>query len=61
MEVTWEDEGKEEEEVEVDGVGMFWTFPPNIRLRSLVQLEPFCPFFMAAGGKEEWKTSRIYV
>ncbi len=55
MEVTWEgvepelDEGVEA--VEVEG-SEFWTFPPNMRLRSLVQLEPFWPFFMVAGGEK---------
>lgn len=56
MEVTWveEEEAVEEEEVE-DGVNAFWTFPPNMRLRSLVQLEPFWPFFMVAGGEKDRK------
>lgn len=48
MEVTCEEEA-EAEAVEEGGT-VFWTFPPNIRLRSLVQLEPFWPFFMVAGG-----------
>lgn len=52
MDVTWEEEGMEEE----GGVGAFWMFPPNIRLRSLVQLDPFCPFFMVAGGKKDKTT-----
>lgn len=38
--------------VEEEGCA-FGTFPPNIRLRSLVQLEPFEPFFMAAESEEE--------
>lgn len=50
-----EEEAKEEEGVEVveEEGSVFWTFPPNIRLCLLVQLEPFWPFFMVAGGEEE--------
>ena len=47
-----EEEEEEEEEVE-DGVRAFWTFPPNIRFPSLVQLEPPWLFFMVAAGGEE--------
>lgn len=56
MEVTWEEKGKEEEEAEAGGVGVLWRFLPNIRLRSLVQLEPFCPFFIVATEEEKRKT-----
>lgn len=57
MEVTGVAEATEDEEAEVveDGVSAFWTFPPNMRLRSLVQLEPLWPFFMLAGGEEDYK------
>lgn len=50
---------EEEEEEEAEGVAVeeegraFWTFPPNIRLCSLVQLEPFWPFFKVAAAEAE--------
>lgn len=55
MDVIWVEEVEEAEGVtlvEEEGCA-FGTFPPNIRLRSLVQLEPFEPFFMAAESEEE--------
>ena len=65
MEVIWEQKGVEEEEEEeeevvlVDGISAFWTFPPNIRFPSLVQLEPPWLFFMVAGGEEEGNMSHF--
>lgn len=53
-EVTCEGEEEAEAAVVVEEEGSaFWTFPPNIRLRSLFQLEPLWPFFMEAGGKND--------
>lgn len=53
MEVRAEEE-EEEEGVAVEEEGRaFWMFPPNIRLCSLAQLEPFWPFFKVAAGEAE--------
>lgn len=62
-EVTWEEGEEAEEGAEVveDGGSAVWPFPPNIRLRSLVQLEPFWPFFRVAAGEEERKHRMVHV
>lgn len=54
MEVTCE----EEEFADEEGC-VLWMLPPSITLCSLVQLEPFWPFFMVAGGEEEKRNFRI--
>lgn len=46
MEVTCEEGGVEDDD------GVFWTFPPNMTLLSLVQLGPFWFFFMVADKRQ---------
>lgn len=55
MDVIWVEAVEEAEGVtlvEEEG-SVFGPFPPNIRPRSPVQLEPFEPFFMVAESEED--------
>lgn len=61
MEVAMEEAegaGMEAVEAEEGGAIALWTFAPNIRLRSLVQLE-FCPAFMVAGQRGQEHSVRM--